>query len=413
MRRRPAAVLPVVAAAALAYAAATALRLAAFDWDPSAFVVAGDGVTDPAAAPPWLGLHLGTDGYDGQAYHRLARDPLTLAVTEDGTTFTRPAYWQARIGYPLVVWALSLGGRGALVPELMLVVNLAALLVVAAGAALLARGLGRSPWWGLVPALWAGFVVGVMQDLTEPLAGALLVLALLALQRGHAVAAAAALTAAALTRETSLVLAIAVVAAWAWHRWGGPSRDGRGGPAWWVGAIPLAAYAGWRTWVRARWAGVVPDPPPDSPLTVPLVELAGYLGRAAGDAAAQAGNLVLLVPTLAVLGVLASALAPARSGTGAGTPVDGRGDLHLRLALAAYLVLLACLPVWDRGQAYLRWCCEPVLLGWLLLLRRPAPGRRLAVAGLVAATWVAAVALTHTYPDPDRFVPADERSVAP
>ena len=76
-------------------------------------------------------------------------------------------------------------------------------------------------------------------------------------------------------------------------------------------------------------------------------------------------NLVLLAPTLAALALAASAL-------------RRRGEpLHERLALAGYLVLLLCLPVWERGQAYLRWGCEPMLLGWLLLLgRRPTPRRR-------------------------------------
>jgi hypothetical protein len=165
-------------------------------------------------------------------------------------------------------------------------------------------------------------------------------------------------------------------------------------PPWWVGAVPLVAYAGWRTWVRARWADVVPHPPGDSPLTAPFVELGRYVGRAAGAPGAEADNLLLLLPTLAVLVLLALALTRAPEGTA-----------HLRLALAAYLVLLACLPVWDRSQAY---------LGWLLLLQRRAARRVLpalpALAGLVAATWLVAVALTFAYPGPDHWLPADERT---
>lgn len=243
-------------------------------------------------------------------------------------------------------------------------------------------------------------MIGVGQDLTEPLAGAFLLAALLALQRRRPAAAALALTAAALTRETALVLAVAIVAAGLADLVRRRPAD-RALPAWWVGAVPVAVYAGWRTWVRARWADAVPDPPGDSPLTAPLLELGRYVGRAAGDPGAHASNLLLLVPTVAVLVLLATALRAPGPGTG-----------HLRLALAAYLVLLACLPVWDRGQAYLRWACEPVLIGWLLLLLRPAASRARALpvlAGLVAAGWLAAAALTYAYPGTEDWVPADRR----
>lgn len=319
-----------------------------------------------------------THGYDGLAYHRLALDPLTLAASEHGTTFTRPAYWQARIGYPAAAWALSLG-RDDLVPAALVLVNLLAVAGIALLAARLARGLGRSPWWGAVPAAWAGFLVGLGQDLVEPLAGLLLLAALALVRSGRRVPAALTLTAAALTRETTLVVAVAVLAAGVL----GPRR-----PAWWVGAVPLGAYAAWRTWVRGRWADVVPDPPPDNPLGVPLVELAQYLGSAALHPLAEAPNLVLLLPLLLALGLVAAALGV-------------RGPRHERLALAAYLLLLASLPVWDRGQAYLRWGCEPVLVGWLLLVgsgRPYAVRARRSLVPVVVLLWVLTATQSATYP---------------
>ena len=181
---RRAGVATVVAVVAVAYLAFIGARLAVFEGDPSGF----------------------TRGYDGLAYYRLALDPLTDEVTAEGITFTRPAYWQTRIGYPLAAWVVSAGGQGPLVPGAMLLLNLLAVVVLALLAARLAHGIGRSPWWGAVPALWAGYVVGVGQDLTEPLAGALLLGSLSAMRAGRFAIAAVALTAAALTRETTLVL---------------------------------------------------------------------------------------------------------------------------------------------------------------------------------------------------------------
>lgn len=399
----PRSLAPVVAVTAALYLAFVLARLAAFGWDPSAFVVAGDGITDVRETPANLGVNRGVDGYDGQAYYRLARDPLTTEVSDHGIGFTRPAYWQTRIGYPATVWVVSAGGREALVPLAMLGVNLLAVVALAAGTARLARDRGLSPWLALIPTLWAGYLVGVAQDLTEPLAGALLVGTLLALRHHRWTIATAALTAAALTRETSLILAVAVLAVVVpgLRRLLQPEERESHPVPWWAGAVPIAACAGWRTWVRARWDDVVPDPPTDNPLGAPFVALARYLADAVTHPVAHAENLVLLVPALAAVGVLVAALV-----------AGDDGHPHERLALAAYLVLLACLPVWDRGQAYLRWCCEPVLLGWLLLLG--GPRARLRVLGsAVALLWIAASLSTHRYPDPDHWLPATAGDPSP
>lgn len=129
-------------------------------------------------------------------------------------------------------------------------------------------------------------------------------------------------------------------------------------------------------------------PPSDNPLGTPLVELARYLGSAALHPVAEAPQLVLLVPVLAVVGLVAVA-------------VRVEGPRHERLALAAYVLVLASLPVWDRGQAYLRWCCEPVLLGWLLLVgsvRPYAVRARRAVVPLVVVVWLVTASQSVAYP---------------
>lgn len=377
---RRAGVVTVVAVVTAAYLAFVGARLAVFDGDPSGFVTAGDLTTDISAAPDSLRITPGTEGYDGQAYYRLARDPLTDEVTAEGITFTRPAYWQTRIGYPLAVWVISVAGQPSLVPGAMLLVNLLAVVVLALLAARLARALGRSPWWGAVPALWSGYVVGVGQDLTEPLAAALLLGSLSAMRAGRFVPATLALAVAALTRETTLVLAVAVILGSVLRR--------RETPPWWVGAVPLLVYAGWRTWVRARWSEVVPDPPSDNPFGAPVTALLDYLGHAVAHLGSEWPNLVLLALTLAGLVIAASALR------------HGGGTLHERLALAGYLALLLCLPVWERGQAYLRWGCEPMLLGWLLLLG----GRSRALTALAALSvvlWLVTATQSVGYPRTD------------
>ena len=226
--------------------------------------------------------------------------------------------------------------------------------------------------------MWAGYVVGVGQDLTEPLAGALLLGALSAIRAGRFGPAVLALTAAALTRETTLVLAVAVLLA--------SVLSARQAPPWWVGAVPLLAYAGWRTWVRARWSGQVPDPPSDNPLELPVTALMDYVGHAVTHVGAEWPNLVLLVPTLAALLLAASGLRLRDA------------PLHERLALAGYLLVLLCLPVWERGQAYLRWGCEPMLLGWLLLVGRRHERTLAGLAVLSVVLWLVTTTQSVGYP---------------
>jgi hypothetical protein len=379
-------IVAVVAVVAAAYLAFVGARLVVFEVDPSGFVTAGDRTTDVTSAPDSLLVTTGTRGYDGQAYFRLARDPLTDEVTADGITFTRPAYWQTRIGYPAAAWVISAAGQASLVPGAMLLLNLLAVLVIVFLAARLARLFGRSPWWGAVPAFWAGYVVGVGQDLTEPLAGALLLGSLYAIRVGRFGTATLALVAAALTRETTLVLAVAVLLASVV----GSHRRGVVGPPRWVGGIPLVVYAGWRCWVRARWSDQVPDPPSDNPLRAPVTALLDYVGHAGTHLGSEWPNLVLLVPTIAALTLAASALR------------HREAPLHERIALAGYLVVLLCLPVWERGQAYLRWGCEPMLLGWLLLVTRGRAARDDRALTLLAALsvvlWLVTVTQSVGYP---------------
>jgi hypothetical protein len=247
--------LAVGLAALVALLAVVGLRLAAHDGDPSIFVLAGDGVTDPADAPGNLHVEPGIRGYDGQAFYRFARNPVTRDRTDDGISLLRPAYRHQRIGYPLLAWAASGGGREAAVPTALVAVNVLAGAALAAVAAALARDAGRSPWWGLVPAGWAGFLVALALDLSEVLAAALLLGALLALRRERWAPATALLVAAALTRETTLLVALAVLAAALLPRL-------RARVPIVVGVVPLVVDGAWRLALRAwGWPASWPTSP--------------------------------------------------------------------------------------------------------------------------------------------------------
>jgi len=166
-----------------------------------------------------LGRHIvvfRTTGYDGLAYYTIAGDPFLQRPT------LLDAFRYQRIGYPVVVWAVSLGHR-AWEPAAMVAVNLAAALAVAylSGLIILQLGGGASTWWALACAINPSLLIGVQRDLAEPLMTALALTAVLLYLRRHMGWAAVFLALALLTREAAALflapLALAEVGARRWR----------------------------------------------------------------------------------------------------------------------------------------------------------------------------------------------------
>jgi hypothetical protein len=138
--------------------------------DPYQFVNIGHkflakGTTSSAIKPS-----LPTDdkvGYDGQFYFFLAVDPKHAR-----DYIEQPGFIYSRIGYPMTVRALS-GGNAAVVPYMMVLVNIAAAVAGTLAVAFLLRRRGLPPLYALLYGLFPGLVISVLRDLTEPLAFAL------------------------------------------------------------------------------------------------------------------------------------------------------------------------------------------------------------------------------------------------
>lgn len=104
----------------------------------------------------------GTWGYDGQFYYQIARNPLHAGQYMDSAPFR-----YQHIFYPLVVGVLSLG-QIALIPFMLMLVNI---LSVVLSVELLARLLtkaGFSPWFALALGLYFGQGTGILFDTAEP-----------------------------------------------------------------------------------------------------------------------------------------------------------------------------------------------------------------------------------------------------
>ncbi len=140
----------------------------------------------------------GAEGYDGQFTYTIALDPANAAPHLDV-----PAYRYQRILHPLLVRLLSLG-QEPLIPWVMVLTNVIALAV---GTAALERLLTEehvSRWYALTYGLFSGVFFAVRYSTTEPLAYGLVLLAILAGQRGRLVWQAALLALAVLAKETTI-----------------------------------------------------------------------------------------------------------------------------------------------------------------------------------------------------------------
>lgn len=141
----------------------------------------------------------GTEGYDGQFVYYIARDPLGGWRHCD-----LPAYRYQRILYPLLARLLAFG-QEALIPYTLPLLNLAGL---AAGTWLTEQILRRyriSRWYALTYGLYAGQLLSVRLNLSEPLSFALVQAAILAAERGRWRWSVPFFALAVLARETALV----------------------------------------------------------------------------------------------------------------------------------------------------------------------------------------------------------------
>jgi hypothetical protein len=160
----------VAAIVAAFYAVLTIPGLA---WNPYQFVNIGhqyynkgtsSSIIKQYARPIHGSNRAATIGYDGQFYYFLAVDPAHGKDYMDG-----PGIIYSRIGYPMTARALS-GGNPALVPYMMVLVNVLAAIGGTLALAFFFRRHGLPPALALLYGFYPGLVLAVLRDLTEPLA---------------------------------------------------------------------------------------------------------------------------------------------------------------------------------------------------------------------------------------------------
>jgi hypothetical protein len=251
--------LRVAGCTALVFAALFAARWGYGGRDFTRFVVLGEKMCRPDKLPFRMQV-LPDYGYDGHYFLRVALDPWTSGQYDNGIKFDNGAYRHQRILYPLLAWLLALG-KAAWVPFTMVLVNFLALVGLGFAAARLAEETGNPPWLGILPPVFGGFMMAAGRDLAEPLAGLLVVVALLAMLRRNWPLYALAITGAILSREDALIAAaVAGVTAVALDL---RARRWPAGKWFWL-ALPGLVFVAWQ-WVLWRHWGKVPvlDAPPN------------------------------------------------------------------------------------------------------------------------------------------------------
>jgi hypothetical protein len=344
------------------------------------FILIGQYFANPARLPAGMPLRP-KYGYDGQFFYRLAINPLNLSHTAYGITMDQ-AYRFMRIGYPVITWLASFGQR-ALVPYMLVAVNIAALGVLGYLGAVIARQGGRHAAWGLLLPGYFGLVTSLSRDTAEPVAAVFLVAGLLALRGRRLVLASLLLAFAALTRETAMVAVAAIFVVRLTGLLRRRTRPGREDIPW---LLPTVVFVGWQAVVYA-FSGAVPlfadtGRNAGTPLLAPFVAIGHNLGQLdlTGYNAADvwlAELAVLLVFAAAALRSMRTSLAP----------------MHERVALVGFLIEICVVTpnTWNSVTADLRSFVEVYLLAVILLLSRPrgpvrSPGSwlaRAAIAGLV------------------------------
>ena len=255
----------VLAVAALAYLVIgySAGRAVGEGGNPEVFIHAGQAWLAPDLLPKGA-YHETSTGYDGQFVFYLAQDLLL-----DGRAASRDQaqsdhiddvpYRYQRILLPALGWVLSAGGDPDLLVWALPLINLLAVLAATFALARVLVRHGHTPWIALGYALSLGVVVGVVNDLSDPLAASLFVLGVAWWLDGRTWPAVGVLAACLLAREL-YVVPVAVIAAVELVR-----RRREALP--WL--VPLAVLGLWQLYLRVALTGS-PTEGVHKPSVVPL-----------------------------------------------------------------------------------------------------------------------------------------------
>ncbi len=279
-------------------------RFFALGGDPRDFIVIGSNFIErpgpSALIKPDAGYHYSKVGYDGQFCYYIALDPVNAPAYIDDA-----AYRYTRILYPMTARLLAFGQPG-LIPYTLILVNW---LAIGGGTLALAawlRRMGCSPWFAIVFGLYPGLFISLQRDLNEPLAYALVALAIYLFAFGgrrRLLWAALSFALAALARESTALFALIYGAAVLLASPGGAGYWARIKANWWRAAFflglalgPLALWKGFLLfWLKST--GVPSDLSPE------LIPFAGIVSLWPWHTNQIAAVIAIIAPALICAGM--------------------------------------------------------------------------------------------------------------
>jgi len=144
------------------------LRLFVAQLNPSYFIVAGSDFVDSAKITHPIKINEG-QGYDGQFFYQYSLNPIQFKKEANGITVDLPVYRIQRIGYPVIVWILSLGGKPFLVNWMMIIVNIFAFIGILFYTNKLINHFNSKPQNLILPLFLCGIFMSLSRNLAEVL----------------------------------------------------------------------------------------------------------------------------------------------------------------------------------------------------------------------------------------------------
>lgn len=150
-------------------------------------------------------------GFDGQQFYAMARDPFHPHAV--APSLDNAQYRYQRPLYPALAWLLHPQGGGPGLIWALAIVSLSGLLLGALAMGALAEHLRAPPWLAVLYPVLPGAVWTVTSSVADGLAVSLCLVTIVATLRGRSGLAVLAATAAVLTRETTILVPLALVLA--------------------------------------------------------------------------------------------------------------------------------------------------------------------------------------------------------
>lgn len=323
------------------------------NWDITSFIVAGDQYTTIQELPVPMIIEQNSPGYDGQFYFRLALNPFTQVVNENGVEIDYPRFRQQRILYPLIVWVFSFGGNPNFVIINLVFVNFLGILIISIYAIKIANHFGFPLFYGAILVIFPGMAFAFRRNLPDIVEFTCLIIAMYSFLKAKWKVTVLFLSLAILAKETSLILA--GVTFGVLYLTKHPRR--------FLFVIPIFVFVSWQAIMILVWGFSSPTMGVTRVLTIPFI---GFLQFFIENL--DSNNYLNRIWLIEQIGILVFFIAVILNLT------QSKISLAIKISWISYFLFLFTLNnlVWVEDWSFMRALSEFYLLGGIILISRPS-----------------------------------------